>query len=113
MSHYLSDIAFDANAGIPDMVNGRRRPKPKLAVPLEKARRYAEESFHGGTLAALDVVFLHDDQVIAAEIVNATDHRALLRHAIAEEYYNLPKLRAIIRQQNTRKRRVDSGKAHG
>ena len=75
----------------------------------EAARRECEASFHAGTLAALDVVFLHDQPVIAAEIVNATDQEALLRHARKESYYNLGELRKIIRQQNARKRRVDRG----
>jgi hypothetical protein len=110
MSHYLSEIAFDANGYMPDTVNGRRRAKPKLAVPLEKARWYAEQSFHAGTLAALDVVYLHDQPTIAGEIVGATDEKALLRHAVREEYYNLAKLRLTIRmvkRRTAKRRRLD------
>ena len=95
----LSEIAFDALDHIPEWVNGkRRRPKQRLAVDLEKARSFSEDSFHAGTLAALDVVYLHDQEVVASEIVNATDAKALLRHAKREEYMNLAKLRQTIRR---------------
>jgi hypothetical protein len=108
MSHYLSEVAFDANEHQPHLP--RCKPRPRLVVPLEKARRYAEECFHAGTLAALDVVFLHDHATAAAEIVNATDHEALLKWAIKDGYHNLGKLKHVIRQQNARanRRRADS-----
>jgi hypothetical protein len=105
MSHYLSEIAFDANGHIPPMVNGRPRPKARIVVDLEKARKYAEQSFHAGTLAALDVVYLHDQDVVAEEIVRATDSAALLKFAKSDEYHNLKKLRGTVR-------RVDRGN-HG
>jgi hypothetical protein len=48
-----------------------------------------------GTLAALDIVFLHDQDVIASEILGATDIDALLAVAKEEEYLYLDKLLAI------------------
>jgi hypothetical protein len=71
-------------------------------------RAKEDEAFHSGTLAALDVVYLHDQPVIAAEIVNATDHEALLRFAVKDGYYNLASLKRTIREQNSRVRRAES-----
>ena len=83
-----------------------RHIKAEMSIKArEAARREYVESFHAGTLAALDVVFLHDQPVIAAEIVNATDHNALWRHARREGYYNLAKLSKIIHQQNGQTKR--------
>lgn len=102
----LDEFAFDANDGKPYL---KKAPRPLLAVPLEKARRVAEEGFHAGTLAALDVVYLHDQEVVAAEIVNATDHQALLRLAVKDGYHNLAKLKYTIRTQNSHRRRSARG----
>jgi hypothetical protein len=58
-----------------------------------------EKSFMGGTLAALDVVFLHGQDVIASEIIGATDIDALLAVAKEDEYLYLDKLLAIVSQR--------------
>lgn len=83
----------------------------RAALVMAEARvtqsetRSSPDDFHGGTLAALDIVYLHDQEVIAAEIVNATDHEALLRYAVGEGYMNLGKLKATIKRQNDAIRR--------
>jgi hypothetical protein len=85
----------------------------KVLITLAEARAVAaalrarlsetqttDEAFHAGTLAALDVVYLHDQQVIAAEIVNATNHEAMLRWAVKDGYHNLAALKETIRSQH-------------
>jgi hypothetical protein len=68
----------------------------------EVIRREVEAAFHGGTLAALDVIFLADQPTLAEEIVNATDADALLRHARSDSYHNLPALIRVIRELRRR-----------
>lgn len=76
----------------------------------ESCREECNESFFAGQLAALDVVFLHDQDTIAFEIVNATDHNALLRHAVREEYHRLPELRKLVHR--ARQPRRVRGRGH-
>jgi hypothetical protein len=55
-----------------------------------------DKYFMLGTLAALDIVFLHDQEVVASEIIRATDINMLVAVAKEDEYYNLDKLLAIV-----------------
>ena len=56
-----------------------------------------------GVLSALDVVYAHDGETIAEEILYADDYEAIFYEAVKDEYGNLDKLRktvATLRQRN-------------
>lgn len=60
--------------------------------------------FEMGLLWALEVVYAHDAETIAEEIVGACDTRALLRVARREEVPRLPDLLRTIMTIGTSKR---------
>jgi hypothetical protein len=57
------------------------------------------DEFLHGVLAALDIVLLHDQPVVAAEIIRSVGPKELMAHAKREEYAFLPQLRAVYRME--------------
>lgn len=64
-----------------------------------------KDDFYMGVLAALDIVLLHDQGVIAREIIQNVGPRDLMRVAKADEYAFLPQLRKVYRVE-----RINLGK---
>ncbi len=67
--------------------------------PQPAAREIVRDARLSGVLIALAVVYAHDQETIADEIITAMGSADLLRVAIAEEDYILPKLRKTIRER--------------
>lgn len=63
----------------------------------------ADDDFYAGFLAALSVVYLHDDptSTLALGIVATVDGKALLDFAKRDEYYRLKELRQTVAYAQT------------
>ena len=59
----------------------------------------AKDDFYMGVLAALDIVLLHDQGVIASEIINNVGPRELMAVAKADQYAFLPELKRVYRSE--------------